>query len=225
MTTLKVRFVYQVKNQEQPSLVPGRVKIVSVPVGAVHYFELIPQMDAEGKPVIEKGKVVHEASRFSLCNRTRSEIGKSVGEGDTRPAGLHICPDCEEKYKQHPASLWRAWTVAMSILVLFFLLGCLSPSVAAAVLTPAAPASTETARRAAPTEGRPVREGARCVRVKAESLHVRDLPGYEAGQVVGYLFGGQVVRVFDWQEVNGTRWYQVREGWSSGAWMEAAECP
>jgi len=224
MTILKVKFVYQVKHQQQTSLVPGRVKTVPVPVGAVHYFELIPQTDVEGKPVIEKGRPLYEVSAWSLCGRTRSEISEQVGESDTRPAGLYICPDCEEKYKHHPASPWRAWTVVASVLVLLFLLGCLSPSVAAATLTPD-PASTETARMATPTEGRPVREGARCMVVKAESLHVRDLPGYEAGQVVGYLFGGQVVRVFDWQEVDGTRWYQVREGWSSGAWMEAAECP
>lgn len=228
MTTLKVKFVYQVQYREQPSLVPGRSKIVTVPVGAVHYFELIPQTDAEGKPVIEKGKVVHEASRFSLCNRTRSQIGEQVSESDTRPAGLHICPDCEEKYKQHPASPWRAWTVAMSILVLFFLLGCLSPSVAAATLTPVDPASTETARMATPTEpteARHVREGGRCMAITAESLHVRDLPGYEVGQVVGYLFHGEVVRVYGSQLVDGTRWYQTREGWSSGVWMETAECP
>ena len=62
MTILKVKFVYQVKHQQQTSLVPGRVKIVPVPVGAVHFFELVPQTDVEGKPVIEKGKVVHEVS-------------------------------------------------------------------------------------------------------------------------------------------------------------------
>jgi len=227
MTILKVKFVYQVKHQQQTSLVPGRVKIVPVPVGAVHYFELIPQTDVEGKPVIEKGRPLYEVSAWSLCGRTRSEISEQVGESDTRPAGLYICPDCEEKYKHHPASPWRAWTVGAAVLVLFFLLGCLSPSVAAATLTPD-PASTETARTAAPTEPTEalhVREGGRCMAIAAESLHVRDLPGYEVGQVVGYLFRAEVVRVYGSQVVDGTRWYQTREGWSSGAWMVAAECP
>lgn len=227
MTTLKVKFVYQVKHQEQPSLVPGRSKTVAVAVGAIHYFELIPQTDVEGKPVLEKGKLVYEVSAWSLCERTRSEIGEQVGESDARPAGLHICPDCEEKYKSHPASPWRAWTMPVAVLILFFLLGCLSPSVAAATLTPD-PASTKTARPTSPTEpteARHVREGGRCMAIAAESLHVRDLPGYEVGQVVGYLFHGEVVRVYGSQLVDGTRWYQTREGWSSGAWMEAAECP
>ena len=232
MTTLKVKFVFKTEYQEQNSLLSGRSKIVTVPVGDVHYFELVPQKDAAGDPIIVKGKAVLESSPWSLCNRTRADIGEQVGESDTRPAGLHICPDCEEKYKNHPASPWRAWIVGVSVFLLFFLLGCLSPSVAAATLTPVDPASTETAVLQVTTEPTAEKHQAavlvgapECKRVTAESLHVRDLPGYEVGEVVGYLFGGDVVQVRGSQEVDGVTWYQTREGWSSGAWMVAAECP
>ena len=166
---------------------------------------------------------------LTLRGLTQSELGFYNSDVlDQRPKELPLCPECEKQWKRHPASPWRAWTVGAAVLVLFFLLGCLSPSVAAATLMPADPASTETARMdtpTEPTEARHVREGGRCMEVTAESLHVRDLPGYEVGQVVGYLFRAEVVRVYGSQVVDGTRWYQTREGWSSGAWMAAAECP
>ena len=81
MTTLKVKFVFKTEYQEQNSLLSGRSKIVTVPVGDVHYFELVPQKDAAGDPIIVKGKAVLESSPWSLCNRTRADIvtGKQIG--------------------------------------------------------------------------------------------------------------------------------------------------
>lgn len=210
MTILKIRYVVRVESVPLPTL-DGAPRWEKKYMAPAHMVEAV--------------KMGHTTTvgPLTLCGLTQSELGFYNSDVlNDAPKGIAVCRNCEREWKRHPASPWRAF-VGLSVLVLF-LLACMSPSVAAAVLTPADPASTETARMATPTEGRPVREGARCMVVKAESLHVRDLPGYEVGQVVGYLFGGQVVRVFDWQEVDGTRWYQVREGWSSGAWMEAAEC-
>lgn len=227
--SLKTKFVVKIEHHKEPTLIAGRDKDVVVPVGLLHIVEVWEFR--EKVKGVERVKL--EPSAWLMCGKTRAQIGEETQDLDKRPAGLALCPECEAKYKAHPQGPWGKWvTAAVSILVLFLTLACLSPSVVASTATASPtvelvgtpetavlqvdPASTETAvlATAAPA----------CVRVMAESLHVRDVPGV-AGQVIGYLYAGDVVRVHGWLDVDGVPWLRVGQGWSNGGWLESVPCP
>jgi hypothetical protein len=118
----------------------------------------------------------------------------------------------------------------LAVLVLFLALACLSPAVAVATVPTGLAISTGEAARQDPTleptaerHAHESPEARVCMIVTAaESLHVRDLP---EGQVVGYLFAGDVVEVLDQQEAGGVTWWLSSMGWSSGVYLESAPCP
>ncbi len=101
--TLKIRYVTKIEHRLETGLWGGREKSVVAPVGDIHIFEMVKVTSEDGKRVTE------EISAYSLCARSRSEIGTETKDTDKRPAGLGMCPACEAAWKRHPSSPWRAW--------------------------------------------------------------------------------------------------------------------
>ena len=217
--TLKVRFVTKIDHQLVQSLLGGS-KSVAVPVGTVHIFEAF-RVAGQG------GKSVEEVAAYSLCARSRSEIGQETKDTDKRPAGLGMCPDCEAAWKEHPSSAWKVWMDRVVLVLIFALLltGCMQPVSA----MPAAGAALPTAVRVdlAPTEAPmpTVSPTATlktvCFRVIAdESLHVRAKPDYESA-VQGYLYHGDIVAV---RGLGVDGWLPISEGWVRAKFVEDAPC-
>lgn len=214
--TMPVTFVWRVATVEVPSLYGAGLAHESHPVGPMHIHR-----------VVGGGLTRCETA---LCGH--AWIPDAVtASSDIRPAGLALCPACQTAWKSAPDSPWNAWTGgALALVMALVSLACLTPTVVPllALSTPTPVplifqvlTHAPTAQTAEPTATPERRSVPECVRVTAASLHVRDLPDFETGAVVGYLFNGDVARVLD----RAGEWVRTRDGWSHADWTVAVECP
>jgi len=80
------------------------VCFVAGPTGDQHIFEVSIQRDGS-----------KERNARSMCGKTAADIHKDpkgfvdVTESKERNPNRSLCEKCQEKYKKHPRSPWKAW--------------------------------------------------------------------------------------------------------------------
>lgn len=97
-TNFKTKFVYNTTLEEiKPLFRSGRIKETRVPIGEVHIFRY---------EIVDKVDILYD---FSLCGKTRSEIGDWTKDSDKAPS-QNVCPDCQRMYKEDSQSPWAKFT-------------------------------------------------------------------------------------------------------------------
>jgi hypothetical protein len=96
---MEIKFVYENETWIEENF-EGQKHELTAPKGEGHIFAV----------ELVKGK--KEASCYSLCKKSRVEIGKKTIIRQNRVAGLPVCAECSELWKKHPESQWSKFVQA-----------------------------------------------------------------------------------------------------------------